>query len=120
MVTKVNLAEKLGRFTEHWSPRIVAELNDNHVLLAKVEGEFIWHQHEEEDELFLVLSGELIIELRDGAVNLGPGEMVIIPKGTEHRPIARKEVHLMLVEPKVTKHTGDVESERTVHQYARV
>jgi mannose-6-phosphate isomerase-like protein (cupin superfamily) len=120
MVTKINLAEKLGRFAEHWSPRVVTELNDNHVLLAKVQGEFIWHQHAEEDEMFLVLEGELTIELRDGAVHLGPGEMVVIPKGVEHRPIAEKEVHLMLIEPKVTRHTGDVVSDRTVHQYARV
>jgi mannose-6-phosphate isomerase-like protein (cupin superfamily) len=120
MVTKINLAEKLGRFAEHWSPRVVTELNDNHVLLAKVQGEFIWHQHAEEDEMFLVLHGELTIEFRDGEVRLGPGEMVVIPKGTEHRPVAPEEVHLMLIEPKVTRHTGDVVSERTVHQYARV
>lgn len=120
MVTKINLAEKLGRFHDHWSPKVVTELNDNHVLLAKVQGEFIWHQHAEEDEMFLVLEGELTIELRDGSVTLGPGEMVVIPKGTEHRPVARQEVHLMLIEPKVTRHTGNVDSERTVHQYARV
>jgi mannose-6-phosphate isomerase-like protein (cupin superfamily) len=120
MLTPINLAEKLGCFSEHWSPRIVAELNDNHVLLAKVQGEFIWHRHVEEDELFLVLKGELVIELRDGRMTLGPGEMVVIPKGVEHRPVAREEVHLMLVEPRVTRHTGDVVSERTVHQYARI
>jgi mannose-6-phosphate isomerase-like protein (cupin superfamily) len=120
MVTKINLADKFSRFAEQWSPRIVAELNDNHVLLARVQGEFLWHQHVEEDELFLVLKGELTIELRDGAVRLGPGEMVVIPKGTEHRPVASEEVHLMLIEPKVTRHTGDVVSERTVHQYPRV
>jgi len=120
MVTKINLTEKLGRFTDHWSPKIVAELNDNHVLLAKVQGEFVWHQHVGEDELFIVLKGQLTIELRDGSVTLGPGEMVVIPKGVEHRPVAREEVHLMLVEPKVTKHTGDVETERTVHEYARI
>jgi mannose-6-phosphate isomerase-like protein (cupin superfamily) len=120
MVTKINLAEKLGCFHDHWSPKVVTELNDNHVLLAKVQGEFIWHQHAEEDEMFLVLQGELTIELRDGSLTLGPGELVVIPKGTEHRPVAPKEVHLMLIEPKVTRHTGDVVSERTVHQYARV
>jgi mannose-6-phosphate isomerase-like protein (cupin superfamily) len=120
MLTPINLARKLDCFAEHWSPRIVAELNDNHVLLAKVQGEFIWHRHVEEDELFLVLKGELVIELRDGRVTLGPGEMVVIPKGVEHRPVAREEVHLMLVEPRVTRHTGDVVSERTVHQYARI
>ena len=120
MVTTINLADKLSRFAEHWSPRVVAELNDNHVLLAKVQGEFIWHQHAEEDEMFLVLQGELTIELRDGSLRLGPGEMVVIPKGTEHRPIAPSEVHLMLIEPRVTRHTGEVISERTVHQYARI
>jgi len=120
MVTPINLADKLGRFSEQWSPRIISELNDNHVLLAKVQGEFIWHQHADEDEMFLVLSGNLTIELRDGAIRLGPGEMVVIPKGTEHRPVAEQEVHLMLIEPKVTRHTGDVVSERTVHRYASI
>ena len=120
MLTTINLAEKFGWFRDLWSPKVVAELNDNHVLLAKVQGEFVWHQHEGEDELFLVLKGTLIIELRDGQVVLGPGEMIVIPKGTEHRPVAKEEVHLMLIEPKVTRHTGNVESERTVHQYGRV
>ena len=120
MLTTINLAEKFGWFNDQWSPKVVAELNDNHVLLAKVQGEFVWHQHEGEDELFLVLKGTLIIELRDGQVVLGPGEMIVIPKGTEHRPVAMEEVHLMLIEPKVTRHTGNVESERTVHQYGRV
>ena len=120
MVTKINLAEKFGRFADHWSPKVVADLNDNHVLLAKVQGEFVWHQHTDEDELFLVLQGELTIELRDGQVTLGPGELVVIPKGTEHRPVARDEAHLMLIEPKVTRHTGDVVTDRTVHEYARI
>jgi len=120
VVTKVNLAEKFSRFTDRWSPKVVAELNDSHVLLAKVEGEFVWHAHANEDELFLVVSGELTIELRDGAVALGPGELVVIPKGVEHRPVARGEVQVVLIEPKVTRHTGDVVSERTVHQCARL
>jgi len=120
VVTKVNLAEKFSRFTDRWSPKVVAELNDSHVLLAKVEGEFVWHAHANEDELFLVVSGELTIELRDGAVTLGPGELVVIPKGIEHRPVARGEVQVVLIEPKATRHTGDVVSERTVHQYARL
>jgi mannose-6-phosphate isomerase-like protein (cupin superfamily) len=120
MVGKINLADKFGRFTEQWSPRIVAELNDNHVLLAKVEGEFVWHQHAGEDELFIVIEGELEIELRDGKITLGPGELAVIPKGVEHKPVAKKEVKLMLIEPRVTKHTGNVESERTVHEYARI
>ena len=120
MVTKINLAEKLGRFDDLWSPKIVADLNDSHVKLAKVQGEFVWHQHAEEDELFVVLRGELTIELRDGAVKLGPGELVVIPKGVEHRPVAREEVHLMLIEPKAIRHTGDVVSDLTVHEFARI
>ncbi len=120
MVTKINLAEKFACFTEQWSPKIVADLNDSHVKLAKVQGEFVWHQHAEEDELFIVVRGELTIELRDGRVTLGPGELVVIPKGVEHRPVAREEVHLMLIEPKATRHTGDVVTDRTVHEYARI
>jgi mannose-6-phosphate isomerase-like protein (cupin superfamily) len=120
VVTRINLAEKLTRFDDRWNPRIVADLNDSHVKLVKVQGEFVWHQHAEEDELFLVLRGALTIELRDGSVTLGPGEMVVIPKGVEHRPVAAEEVHLMLIEPKGTRHTGDVESELTVHGYSRI
>ena len=120
MVTKISLAEKLGRFDDLWSPKIVADLNDSHVKLAKLQGEFVWHQHAEEDELFVVLRGELTIELRDGAVTLGPGELVVIPKGVEHRPVAREEVHLMLIEPKAIRHTGDVVSDLTVHEFARI
>ncbi len=120
MVTKINLAEKFGAFTDRFSPKIVAELNDNHVLVTKVQGEFVWHQHAEQDELFLVVRGELTIELRDGQVKLGPGELVVIPKGVEHRPVAREEVEVVLIEPKATRHTGDVVSDLTVHEYARI
>jgi mannose-6-phosphate isomerase-like protein (cupin superfamily) len=120
MVTKINLADKLARFSDQWSPKIVAELNDNNIMVVKVQGDFVWHHHAEEDELFVVLKGELTIELRDGKVTLGPGELVVIPKGTEHRPVAAGEVHLMLIEPKVTRHTGNVVTERTVHEYARI
>jgi mannose-6-phosphate isomerase-like protein (cupin superfamily) len=120
VVTRINLAEKLTRFDDRWNPRIVADLNDNHVKLVKVQGEFVWHQHADEDELFLVLRGTLVIELRDGSVTLGPGEMVVVPKGVEHRPVAAEEVHLMLIEPKGIRHTGDVESELTVHEYSRI
>ncbi len=98
----------------------MADLNDSHVKLAKVQGEFVWHQHADEDELFIVVRGELTIELRDGQVTLGPGEMIVIPKGVEHRPVALEEVHLMLIEPKAIRHTGDVVTERTVHQHARI
>ena len=120
MVTKINLAEKLTRFDDRWNPRIIADLNDSDVKLVKVQGEFVWHHHADEDELFFVLRGALTIELRDGAVTLGPGELVVIPKGVEHRPVAAEEVHLMLIEPKSTRHTGDVESELTVHEYSRI
>jgi mannose-6-phosphate isomerase-like protein (cupin superfamily) len=120
MVTKINLTEKFGRFSDQWSPKIVADLNDSHVKLAKVQGEFVWHQHADEDELFMVIRGELTIELRNGQVTLGPGELVVIPKGVEHRPVARDEVHLMLIEPNGTRHTGDVITERTVHEYSRI
>lgn len=120
MVTAINLAEKFGLFSDRWSPKIIADLNDCHVKLARVQGEFIWHQHAEEDELFIVLKGRLTIELRDGVITLGPGELAVIPKGVEHRPVAIEEVQLMLIEPKATKHTGDVESELTVHEYARI
>jgi mannose-6-phosphate isomerase-like protein (cupin superfamily) len=120
VVTKINLAEKFGRFTDRWSPKIIADLNDSHVKLAKVQGEFVWHHHADEDELFIVLQGQLTIELRDGQVTLGPGELVVIPKGVEHRPVAADEVHLMLIEPKATRHTGNVVSDLTVHEYARI
>lgn len=120
MVTRINLAEKLTRFDDHWNPRIVADLNDSHVKLVKVQGGFVWHHHADEDELFLVLKGTLVIELRDGSVTLDPGEMVVIPRGVEHRPVAAEEVHLMLIEPKGIRHTGDVESELTVHEFSRI
>ena len=120
MLTKINLAEKFRCFTDQWSPKVIADLNDSHVKLAKVQGEFVWHRHAEEDELFIVVRGELIIQLRDGQVTLGPGELVVVPKGVEHRPVAREEVHLMLIEPKATRHTGDVVTDRTVHEYARI
>ena len=120
MVTKINLAEKFSCFHDQWSPKIIADLNDSHVKLAKVQGEFVWHRHAEEDELFIVVRGRLTIELRDGEVTLGPGELVVIPKGVEHRPVAADEVELMLIEPKAIRHTGEVESERTVHEFSRI
>jgi mannose-6-phosphate isomerase-like protein (cupin superfamily) len=111
---KVNLAEKLNLVTEHWSPRIVGELNGQHVKLAKLKGEFDWHHHENEDELFLVIAGELTIRLRDREVLLHPGEFFIVPKGVEHQPAADQEVHVMLFEPVSTVNTGNIQSERTV------
>ncbi|MDQ3580661.1 MAG: cupin domain-containing protein [Pseudomonadota bacterium] len=117
---KVNLAEKLARFDERWSPRIVGELNGQHVKLVKLEGPFIWHRHRDADELFLVLEGRLRIELRDGAVDLEEGELVIVPAGVEHRPIAEDECHVLLFEPAGTLNTGDVRDERTVDHLERI
>jgi len=113
-VDKVNLAEKFTLFQEQWSPRIVGELNDSYVKLARLKGEFLWHQHEHEDEMFLVVKGKLCIKLRDSDLWLGEGEFVIIPKGVEHCPFAEEEVHVMLLELKSTINTGDVQNERTV------
>jgi len=117
---RIDLAEKLAGFDERWSPRIVAELNGQHVKLVKLQGEFIWHSHAEEDELFLVLKGLLTIELRDGPVVLGPGQMTVVPKGVEHRPVADGEVHVLLFEPAGTLNTGDVRNERTVEELKRI
>lgn len=103
---KVNLKEKLGMFSDQWSPRIVGELNGQQVKLAKLEGEFIWHTHEDEDEMFYIVKGKLKIELRDKMVELQENEFFIVPRGVEHKPIAEEEVHVMLFEPASTLHTG--------------
>ncbi len=110
----VNIAQKFSLFNEHWSPRIAGELNDSHIKLAKLHGEFVWHQHENEDEMFLIVKGKLLIKLRDRDLWLNEGEFVIIPKGVEHCPVAEEEVHVMLLEPKSTLNTGDQQNERTV------
>ena len=107
---KVNLQEKLSLFSDHWHPRIVGALNGQHVKLAKLLGEFVWHKHEHEDELFLVLEGTLLIELREGNVVLNKGECIVIPRGTEHRPVAHEEVSVLLFEPETTLNTGDADS----------
>lgn len=111
---RINLAEKLALFEEHWSPKIVGEMNGHHVKLAKLKGEFVWHKHDSEDELFLVLEGSLTIRLRDGEISLERGEMAIVPRGVEHKPIAPKEAHILLLEPAGTVNTGDAGGERTV------
>lgn len=103
----VNLAGKLATFAEHWQPRVVAEFNGHDVMVAKVKGEFNWHQHDDTDDFFLVLHGRLVIELRDRSVELGPGELFVVPKGVEHRPVAREEVHVLLIERSGTPNTGD-------------
>jgi mannose-6-phosphate isomerase-like protein (cupin superfamily) len=110
----INIAYKLSLFDEFWSPKVVGELNDSYVKLAKLKGQFVWHHHENEDELFLVIKGKLLIQLRDRDLWLGEGEFAIIPKGVEHCPVAQDEVHVLLLEPKATVNTGNVQSERTV------
>lgn len=112
-MNKVNLAQKFALFAEHWQPKIVGELNGQHVKLAKLKGEFVWHSHENEDELFLVVKGRLVIRLRDGDVVLDEGEMYIVPRGVEHQPVAEEEVHVLLFEPASTLNTGNVRNERT-------
>ena len=117
---KVNIGEKLALFSDHWNPRVVGELNGQHVKLVKFQGEFVWHDHAAEDELFLVVRGSFRMEFRDRSVTLNEGEFLIVPRGVEHRPVAEREVEVMLFEPAQIKHTGDVESELTVHQFERI
>lgn len=112
---KINPADKLRLITEHWQPRIVGELNDSYIKLAKIQGEFVWHQHENEDELFWVLKGQLVIHLRTDDLILDEGELVIIPRGVEHCPCAAEEVHILLLEPKSTINTGNVQNARTTN-----
>lgn len=109
----VNLKEKLTLFSEHWTPKIVGELNGQHVKLAKLKGEMVWHDHKNEDELFYILKGKLLIKLRDKDIHLNEGDMYVVPKGVEHLPIAEEECHVLLFEPKSTAHTGEVESALT-------
>jgi len=104
---KINLSEKLATFSDHFSPRTVTVFNGHDVMVTKLKGEFIWHKHDDTDDFFLVLSGKLDIQLRDRTVTLGPGEMFVVPKGVEHRPVANDEVHLLLIEPTGTPNTGD-------------
>ena len=104
---KINLNEKLDLFEDYWNPRIVGELNNQHVKLVKFKGEFVWHKHIEEDEMFFVVDGSFIMEFRDKTIEIKKNEFIIVPKGVEHRPIAKKEVSVMLFEPKTTKNTGD-------------
>lgn len=110
---KINVQEKLALFADHWNPRIVGELNGQQVKLAKLQGEFIWHKHEDEDELFYVLDGELRIEFRDKTAVIKKGEFIIVPRGIEHKPVAEKEVSIMLFEPATTLNTGDIKGELT-------
>ena len=109
----VNFQEKLAKFSEHWSPRIIAQMNDYHFKIAEIQGEFVWHDHKDTDEAFLVLRGRLEIRLRDGIVVLNDGEMFVVPKGVEHKPVAESECHILLIEPVGTINTGDVVDEKT-------
>jgi mannose-6-phosphate isomerase-like protein (cupin superfamily) len=109
----VNFRRKLGLIAEHWQPRVVAEMNDYQFKLVKLQGDFIWHDHKDTDETFIVLDGELRIDFRDGAVVVGPGEMFVVPKGVEHKPYAEREVKMLLIEPRGVPNTGDAGGERT-------
>jgi mannose-6-phosphate isomerase-like protein (cupin superfamily) len=111
--TAINLSQKLSLIHDHWTPKVIAEMNDYQFKLVKLQGDFIWHHHEDTDETFLVLEGHLRLDLRDGAVHLNPGEMYVIPKGVEHKPFAEREVHLMLIEPRGVLNTGHEASNRT-------
>ena len=119
-VEKVNLAEKLSLFGDHWSPKIVGELNGQRVKLVKLQGEFVWHHHEEEDELFLVVEGGFRMEFRDREVWLGEDEFIVVPRGVEHRPVADEEVSVLLFEPASTLNTGNVKDEMTVAELDRI
>ena len=113
----INLREKFALFDDYWSPKIVGESNGSYVLLAKLKGEFVWHRHEHEDELFFVVKGSLVIRMRDGDVQLSAGELFVVPRGVEHMPVAEEEAWVMLLEPITTKHTGELIDERTVPTY---
>ena len=119
-MNKVNLRQKLGAIDGPFNPHIVGELNGQHVKLVKIAGEFVWHHHEHEDEMFLVIEGHLDMHLRDGVVGLDPGEFLIVPRGVEHRPVAEREVHVLLFEPAGTLNTGNVRNELTVDSPERV
>lgn len=117
---KVNLAEKFSRFTDYYKPRIIGEVNDCQVKAVKLKGEFLWHHHENEDELFLVTRGRLLMKLRDGDVTINEGEFLIVPRGVEHCPVAEEEVHIVLIEPRATLNTGNLRNQRTVPELERI
>ena len=109
----IDVKEKLTLFSEHWSPKIIAQMNDYHFKIAKIRGEFVWHDHPETDEVFIILKGQLQIQFRNGSVTLNEGDMFVVPKGVEHKPVAEQECHIMLVEPAGTVNTGDVVNDKT-------
>ena len=120
MLDKVNLSDTFDLFSEHWSPKIVGEVNDLYVKAVKFKGEFIWHHHDLEDELFLVIKGKLVMKLEDGEVEVNEGELIIVPRGVEHMPVAAEECHVLLFEPASTLNTGNVDNERTVKKLDRL
>ena len=117
---KVNISEKLKNFNDHWNPRIIGELNGQHVKAVKLKGEFVWHHHDNEDELFLVIKGQLKMEFREKTVLINEGEFLIVPRKVEHRPVADEEVHILLFEPAGTLNTGNVENERTRKELEKI
>jgi mannose-6-phosphate isomerase-like protein (cupin superfamily) len=119
-MNKVNISEKLGQFSDYYNPRIIGELNGQFVKAVKLQGEFVWHHHDVEDELFLVVKGKLKMEFRDKVVEVLPGEFIIVPRGVEHKPVAEEEVHLLLFEPASTLNTGNIENERTRKQLEKI
>ncbi len=119
-MSKVNLFEKFSLFDSYWDPKIVGELNNQYVKLAKLKGEFVWHHHKNEDELFMVIKGHLTIKLQDGDIELNEGEFYIIPKGVEHMPRAENEVHVLMFEPKNTVNTGSADSEKTINNLEKI
>ena len=117
---KVNIDEKLRLFTDYWNPRIIGELNGQYVKAVKVNGEFVWHHHDSEDEMFLVIKGTLIMEFRNKTVSVNEGEFIIVPRGVEHRPVAKEEVHILLIEPATTLNTGNIENEKTRRELHKI
>ena len=116
----INLQQKLSQISDFWNPHVIAELNGQHVKLAKIQGTFDWHHHEHEDELFLVVKGRFRLEFRDRSVDVGEGEIVVVPRGVEHRPVAEEECHILMFEPAGTLNTGNLTNERTVEQLKRI
>lgn len=117
---KVNIKDKFTLFQEHWSPKIIGEVNDTYVKAVKFQGDFVWHHHDTEDEMFLVVKGKMLMKLRDGDILLKEGEFIIVPRGVEHCPVADEEAHVLLLEPKSTLNTGNVQNERTLPELERV
>ena len=120
IIEKKNLQQKFSLINDYYKPRIAGEINENYVKLVKLKGEFVWHHHENEDELFLVVKGNLKMKLLDKDIEISEGELIIIPKGVEHKPVADEEVHLLLIEPKTTLNTGNIENEKTVEKPAQI